>query len=417
MTLWVWFAFLGLIAVLVALDLGVFHRRARMVRLPEALAWTAFWVVLALAFNGVVYVLYERGMVAGSDPAGLALSGRQAALQFFTGYVLEKSLSLDNIFVIAMIFAYFRVAAEHQHRLLFWGVLGAVVLRGVMIAAGVALINRLEWVIYFFGVVLLVSAVRILVLRHDNLSPDQSWIVRMVRRAYPVSAAREDRLVVRLEDGRRAVTPLFLALLFIESSDVMFAVDSIPAIFAITRDPFLIFTSNVFAILGLRSLYFALAGLLHRFRHLKTSLAFVLAYIGIKMLLSHHYPIPNTVSLAIIAGILTVGLAASAAAGPQDPAALRSPLREHLEDLATVGLRQGRRIVVLVIGMTVLSIGVAMIVLPGPAFVFIPLGLAILGAEFAWARAWLRRLKRQTAELRVRVRRKVEGDRRDRRAR
>jgi len=400
----------------VALDLGVFHRRRRIVRLPEALAWTAFWIVLALAFNCVVYLLYERGSVGQWSWAGLDASGRQAALQFLTGYVLEKSLSLDNIFVIAMIFAYFKVPAEHQHRLLFWGVLGAVVLRGLMIAAGVVLINRLEWVIYIFGVVLIVSSVRILVLRHDNLNPQESWIVKLVSRAYPVANDHQGRFFVRLADGRRAVTSLFLALLLVESSDVMFAVDSIPAIFAITRDPFLIFTSNVFAILGLRSLYFALAGLLHRFRHIKTSLAFVLAYVGIKMLLSHHYPIPNVVSLAVICGLLIVGMAASVLAGRDDTAALRSPLRDHLEDLAQVGIRQGRRIVVLVVGMTVLVIGVAMIVLPGPAFLVIPLGLAILGVEFAWARLWLRRLKRQAAELKVRARRRLEGGGREHKA-
>jgi tellurite resistance protein TerC len=231
-----------------------------------------------------------------------------------------------------------------------------------------------------------------LVIRHDNIDPDKNLLVRFVRRFYPVTSDYHGSRFFTTVDGHRAATPLFLALLLVETSDVMFAIDSIPAIFAITRDPFLVFTSNVFALLGLRSLYFALAGLMHRFRYLKMSLVFLLAYVGVKMMLSHHYPIPNLVSLAVIGGILGVGLLASVAAG-SDPAQLVSPLLGELERLAVISVRQARRIVVLVLGSSVVLVGVAMLVLPGPGLLVIPLGLAILAAEFQWARRWLRRIR------------------------
>ena len=397
--IWVWVGFLVFIGAMVALDLGVFHRRQRVVGLAEALGWTALWVALALAFNVGIYFLYGENWLGWSDLHSHDLTGEQAALQFFTGYLVEKSLSIDNIFVIAMIFAYFNVPLAHQHRLLFWGVLGAVVLRGVMIAIGAALLARFDWVMYLFGGLLIASAVRLLIARHDNLAPDRNLLVRLARRVYPVAGDVDSgRFFVRHE-GRRAMTPLFLALMLIESSDVLFAVDSIPAVFAVTRDPFLVFTSNVFAILGLRSLYFALAGLMDRFRYLKMSLVFLLVYVGVKTILAHHHPIPNVVSLSIIAAILGVGVLASLVGGPRDTARLESPLRGELDRLLAVGYRQARRVVVLVIGSTILLVGIAMIVLPGPALLVIPLGLAILATEFAWARSWLARVRAAPAEV------------------
>jgi tellurite resistance protein TerC len=396
---------------MVALDLGVVHRRPRVMGVAEALAWSAVWIVLALAFNLLVYFLYEQQGAAWSVGLSHELSGRHAALQFLAGYVVEKSLSIDNIFVIAMIFAYFRVPLALQHRLLMWGVIGAVVLRGAMIAAGSVLIARFDWIVYVFGVLLIVSAVKMLVTRHDNLDPGRNLAVRLTRRVYPVTDTFDGSRFFTVVDGRRAATPLFLALILVESSDVMFAVDSIPAIFAITRDPFLIFTSNVFAILGLRSLYFALAGLMDRFRYLKMSLVFVLAYVGVKMLLVHHHPIPNLVSLSIIGGTLAVGVLASITAGHKDTAALVSPILHELEGLATVTYRQARRLVILVLGTTVLLIGVVMIVLPGPAIVVIPLGLGILAVEFVWARRWLVRVRRATKNLGRYVARVLRRDR------
>jgi tellurite resistance protein TerC len=387
----VWISFLALVALCLALDLGVFHRRARVDSLAESLGWTAVWVSLALAFNVAVYYLYEYNP-SGWDVDTSQLSGQQAAIEFFTGYLVEKSLSVDNIFVIAMIFATFRIPIADQHRVLFWGILGAVVLRGAMIFGGIALIERFEWVTYVLGAILLWSAAKMLVIRHDNADVENSIVIRLIRRMIPVTdELAGSRFFVR-RDGVRMATPLFVALVLVEFTDLMFAVDSIPAIFAITRDPFLVFTSNIFAILGLRSLYFVLAGLMEKFRYLKMSLVFLLAYIGVKMMLVHHYPIPPLTSLAVIAGILSVGVLASTSAA-RDTVALLSPLAGEMERLAISTYRQARRALVLMLGSSVLLIGLVMIVLPGPAILVIPLGLAILALEFAWARRWLNKIR------------------------
>jgi len=394
-----WLAFLVIVIGLLALDLGVLNRKAHVISTPEALGWTAIWVILALVFNVAVYYLYEHHLLGIGAELGHELNGRQAALLFFTGYLVEKSLSLDNIFVIALIFAYFRVPAMYQHRVLFWGILGALVLRGAMILAGAALIRRFDWIIYVFGALLILTAVKMLVARHDNLEPNKNPLVKLARRLYPVSPDFEgSRFFTRLE-GRRAVTPLFLVLLVVESSDVLFAVDSIPAIFAVTTDPFIVFTSNVFAILGLRSLYFVLAGIMDKFRYLKMSLVFLLAYIGVKMLLSHHYPIPTFVSLCVICGILAVGILASIYAGQRDTARLSGPMPEPLPQIVETAAKQMRRVVILLVGCSVILVGLVMIVLPGPAFLVIPAGLAILATEFVWARRLLRKLKRNAVAV------------------
>ena len=409
MPLSVWIAFLVFVALMVALDLGVFHRAARVITVPEALAWTAAWIVLALVFNVAVFYLYGENWTA----LGIRtehLTGEQAALEFFTGYLLEKSLSVDNIFVIAMIFAYFQVPAEQQHRVLFWGIFGAVVLRGIMIAGGAVLIDRFDWIVYLFGALLIFSAVRMMVMRHDSLEPERNPFVRAAKRMFPVTDEYHGSHFFIVRDGRRFATPLFLALILVETSDVMFALDSIPAIFAVTREPFLVFTSNIFAILGLRSLYFALAGLMHRFRYLKSSLVFLLAYVGVKMMLSHHHPIPNNVSLAIIGGILSVGVLASIWGG-RDTAALESPVPPKFLKIANLTYRQARRTVILVLGSTVLLIGIALIVLPGPAFIVIPAGLSILAIEFAWARRWLNRIKDAANNAREAINRRRNANR------
>lgn len=315
MMLFPWIAFLLLILMLLALDLGVLHRKPHAISAREALAWTAFWVALALLFNGLIYLMYKYHWLGVGETVGHPVSGSQAALEFFTAYIVEKSLSLDNIFVIALIFSYFRVPSEYQHRVLFWGIVGALVMRGAMIGGGLALIGMFSWVVYVFGALLLFTAVKMLIVSDDHIEPDHNPFVRFVRGFYPVTKGyRGPHFFVR-ENGRVAVTPLCLTLVLIESSDALFAVDSIPAVFAVTLDPFIVFTSNVFAILGLRSLYFALAAIMHRFRYLRSSLVFLLAFIGVKMLLEHHYPIPVTVSLAMIGGILLVGVMASLVAG------------------------------------------------------------------------------------------------------
>lgn len=392
----VWIGFLLLIAVVVTLDLGIFHKKAHVVTLPEALGWTAIWVTLALLFNVAIYYLYEFNP-SGWDLDTNQLSGAEAALQYFTGYLVEKSLSVDNIFVIAMVFAHFHVPLAQQHRVLFWGILGAVILRGIMIFGGVVLIERFDWVVYPLGALLIFSAANMLVMRPDNDKLEENAVVRLARRMFPVTTEFHGSRFFVQHNGVRMATPLFLALIFVETSDVMFAIDSIPAIFAITRDPFIVFTSNVFAILGLRSLYFVLAGLMEKFRYLKMSLVFLLAFIGVKMILIHHHPISNLVSLAIIAGILSVGILASMKS-VRDSAAPPSQQGGSFEKLLDASYRQARKAIILLLGSSVLLIGVAMILLPGPAFLVIPLGLSILALEFAWARRWLRQIKLKLAD-------------------
>jgi tellurite resistance protein TerC len=320
----IWIIFILFIFLVVALDLGVFHRELRAPTIRDAVTWTLVWVGLAIFFNLFIYFLYQYDWT-WAKVGTVHLTGAQAATHYFLAWVLEKSLSVDNIFVIAMIFAYFRVPLELQHRVLFWGILGAVILRGVMIGAGVVLINRFDWITYLFGAFLLYTAIRMLLLRHETVEPEENSMVKLARRWVPVTGEFHGKHFFARIDGRLVATPLFLALLMVESSDVMFAVDSVPAVFAVTRDPFIIFTSNMFAILGLRSLYFVLACYMERFRYLKQALVFILVYVGIKMLLVHHYPIPNLVSLAFIVGILAVGVLASLKGANKDPTPLRPP--------------------------------------------------------------------------------------------
>jgi tellurite resistance protein TerC len=311
MTIWLWLGFLLLVFFMLALDLGVFHKHAHQVRIREAIVWSIIWFIVALLFNVLVYVMYAQNWLGVNTTEGIALSGRDAAMQFLTGYIIERSLSFDNIFVFAMIFTFFGVPSRSQYRVLFWGILGALILRGAMIAAGTALIQRFDWIIYVFGGLLLVTAIRMLFMDDEEVHPDRNILVRLARRWYPVSSGFEGERFFTRVDGRRAITPLFLVLLVIESSDVLFAVDSVPAVFAVTRDPFIVFTSNVFAILGLRAIYFVLVGALDLFRYLKISLVVVLVFVALKMLAVKFVHISTIWSLVIITAVLTVGIAAS----------------------------------------------------------------------------------------------------------
>jgi tellurite resistance protein TerC len=302
---WLYAGFVLFILGALALDLGVFHRQAHAVKAREALIWTGIWMALALVFAVVVYFFYEHGV------GGLGgLSGWDAAMFYVQAYVVEKSLSVDNMFVIALIFTHFNTPPAYQHRVLFWGVLGALVMRGVLIAAGAALLHRFDWMMYVFGGLLLLTALKMYLDRHaESVDPDKTWIIRMARRVYPVSSEYDrQHFLTRLKDGRRALTPLFLVLLSVEVTDLIFAVDSIPAVFSITADPFLVFTSNVFAILGLRSLFFALSDLMTRLHYMKITLIILLAAIGVKMLLSKQVHTPAWISLLIILGILGTGV-------------------------------------------------------------------------------------------------------------
>jgi tellurite resistance protein TerC len=334
--IWLWVGFVLFILVMLGLDLFVVNRSPHVVRAREAALWTGVCIVLALLFTGAVYWIYSSNWLGigtsfienHAPDADLSAAapqhqvGLRAAVEFLTGWLVEYSLSLDNIFIIAVIFTHFRVPLKHQHRVLFWGILGALIMRGLMIGAGAALIGLSDWMVFLFGGLVLFAAVKLLLQKESEFDPERSWIVRLTRRVVPVTAGfRESRFIVR-ENGVLAITPLLLVLLVVESMDVVFAVDSIPAIFAVTRDPFLVFTSNVFAILGLRSLYFVLAVLLDRFEHLKYSLAFILGYVGVKMVLNgFHVEVNDWVSLAVICGSLGVGIGVSPLrAGRRTPA-------------------------------------------------------------------------------------------------
>ncbi len=310
MTELVWVGFLVLFLALLFLDLSVLHREAAELSVRQALFWTLVWVSVAFSFTFVVYGLYEHGWFGFVPGPGVA-DGTDAVVQFVTGYLLEWSLSVDNIFVIALIFAYLKIPTLYQYRVLFWGIVGAIVLRGLMILAGAALLRHFDWMFYVFGAILLLSALRML--RNDDEERDfgSSFPARLVRRFVPVTDIIDRARFFVRRDGQLYATPLFVALIMVELTDVVFAVDSIPAILAITRDPFLVFTSNAFAILGLRSLYFAVAGLMAMFRYLRYSLVLILAFVGVKMLLVGRYHVPNMVSLGIIVGTLAGGIVAS----------------------------------------------------------------------------------------------------------
>ncbi len=385
-----WIGLIALLLLALALDLGVFHREARAQTAGEAALWSLMWVSTALAFNVFVYFAYEHHWLGIGFVRGAEIDGGQAALEFLTAWVVEESLSLDNIFVIATVMAYFRIPAESQHRLLYWGVLGALVMRFVFIISGLALVQRFSWATYVFGGILIVTALKMLAQKEEELHPERNGLVRLFQRFMPVKCELQDTaFFVRAANGWHA-TPMFIALLVVESSDLLFAIDSLPAVIAVTADPFIAFSSNAFAILGLRSLYFVIAPMIARFHHMKQSLIFLLAFIGVKMLLTHHVKIPISISLGFIAGILAVGVLASIFSRTKSDAAADAAF---VDQLVHSGLRTARRVVVGIIGATVLTIGVAMLLLPGPAVMVIPFGLAILASEFVWARRWLQRIR------------------------
>lgn len=295
-TFWLWTGFNVFVLIMLALDLGVFHRKAHLVTFKESISWTLVWITLAMLFNLGI------GHYMGDDKA----------LEFFTGYVIEKSLSVDNVFVFALLFSYFSVPPLYQHKVLFWGILGALVMRAAMIVAGAALITEFAWIIYVFGAFLILTGIKMIVKRDTEIHPERNPLVRLFKRLMPVTSEyRKDKFFVR-ENGVLLATPLFVVLLLVEFTDLIFAVDSIPAIFAVTKDPFIVYTSNVFAILGLRSLYFALAGVMDKFHLLKVGLGAVLAFVGIKMLLAHsEWKIDTHISLAVIIVILVASVIAS----------------------------------------------------------------------------------------------------------
>jgi tellurite resistance protein TerC len=290
-----WIGFNVFVAIMLALDLGVFHRKTHKVSVKEAVIWTGVWITLAIIFNLLIY--FDMG--------------KTKALEFLTGYVIEYSLSVDNIFVFILIFSFFQVNEKYQHKVLFWGILGALIMRAIFIFAGVALINRFQWIIYIFGGFLVITGIRMLLHSESKIEPEKNPIVRFFRKFLPVTdTMHEDKFFIK-KNSKSYATPLFLVLLIIESSDLIFAVDSIPAILAISQDSFIVYTSNIFAILGLRSLYFAISGIMEYFRFLKIGLAFVLTFVGVKMCTSNFIEIPVIYSLLVIISILLISVVAS----------------------------------------------------------------------------------------------------------
>jgi tellurite resistance protein TerC len=292
--LW-WVAFAVIVMVLLVLDLKVFHRKSRVITLKESLLWTAFWVALALLFNLGIYLWRGHG----------------PALEFLTCYLIEESLSIDNLFVFLLVFSYFAVAPAYQHKVLFWGIIGAIIMRLAFIEVGVTLLERFHWVFYIFGAFLVVTAIRMAFQRDEKIDPENNVVLRLFRRFVPVTSSyEEDRFFVK-RAGRFVATPLFIVVLVVETTDLVFALDSIPAALAITLDPFIVYTANIFAILGLRSLYFALAGVMRLFHYLRYGLVVVLIFVGVKMLIADFYKIPTEIALGAVVGVLLISVIAS----------------------------------------------------------------------------------------------------------
>ncbi len=292
---YVWLGFLFFVFAMLAIDLGLFHRKTHEVKIKEALIWSAIWISLAFIFNYIIYLYL----------------GKVKALEFLTGYLIEKSLSVDNLFVFIMVFSFFNVEAKYQHKILFWGIIGALIMRAIFIFAGVALINSFHWIIYIFGAFLIFTGLKMLKQNQEKFDPSKNILVRFFKFFIPVTPTiKGSKFFVRI-NNKLFATPLFIVLIIIEFTDLIFAVDSIPAILAISTDPFIIFTSNVFAILGLRALYFALAGITKYFRYLKYGLSAILVFVGVKMCISGFFKFPVIISLLIILGILAVSVLAS----------------------------------------------------------------------------------------------------------
>ncbi len=309
----VWIFFLAIVVALLALDLGVLNKTQHEISMSEALKMTCLWIFCALVFNVFLGFAYEYDVfnLLSESPDHSIANGWDAALKYLTGYLIEKALSLDNIFVMAMLFTYFKIPGKYQHEVLFWGIIGALVFRGVMIVLGAALVNRFSWIMYVFGALLVVSAFKMLFGKNEDFDADKSTVIKVLRKFYPVSSTLDGGHFFTIVNGVKAVTPLMVVLLVIETTDVMFAVDSVPAIFSITTDPFIVFTSNIFAILGLRALYFVLASFMNKFQYIKYSLVVLLLFIGVKMLLMEVVHISIGISLSAIVVILGVGVIAS----------------------------------------------------------------------------------------------------------
>lgn len=385
-----WTGFIALIMLLLAIDLFLVNRKAHTIGAREALTWTAFYVAVALAFSVAVYFIYEHhwlGLGAALEGGAGGLGGREAVVQYLTGWMVEYALSMDNIFVISVILTYFRTPASQQHRVLFWGVLGAIIMRGAMIIAGTALIHAFDWMIYVFGLVLLVTAARLLLIE-EEMDMESNTIIRLTRKYLPFSTEYEGGKFFTRHAGQWLGTPLLLVMIVVQVTDALFAFDSIPAVFAITQDSFLIFSSNMFAILGLRCLYFALAAVIEQFQYLKLSLVFVLAFIGAKMMIHGWVEIPAWVSMVAVASLLGAGVGASLVRNVAEKRRAQRPPIGELAQAAEQAWRRSRAVVAIVMVATFVLLGLIAWLSPtarGTPLLII--GLMVLGVELIWG--WL----------------------------
>lgn len=400
MTIWAWFLLPLAAILLLVLETRVLHPPSKALSIGRAWFWSALWLALALLFNFYLYLHYASAAHPGP---------RQAALEFFTGFLLEKSLSLDNIYLIAWIFASLRISLECQHRVLFWGLVGMIILRSLALAGGLYLVHKAVWMDYLFGLVLVATAVKLMVSRQSHLDPGRNPAIWLGRRLFPSTEEQASGRFWLRQSGQLAATPLFSALLLVTTSNLLFAADAVPAIFAVTQDSWIALTANLFALLGLRSLYFALASLMSRLRFIRLSQVFLLAFLGVTLWLAPLRPLHLHTVLSVIGGLALAGLLAAVFVPPRPGADPASPLAEdfgHLTQLTYQGLR---RLAILLIGTTILLAGLVMLVTPGPGVVVIVAGLGILATEVTWARILLKRLKQETSTLVEKMSRLITG--------
>ena len=387
-----WAILIFTVVALLMLDIGLLHRQVTRISFIEALALSGFWIVIGLAFALFIFFAYEQAWLANYIPV-TALSGSQAVTEYLTTYLLEKSLSLDNLFVIAVIFQSLNIPLQYQYRVLFYGIIGAILMRTVIIIGGIQLFDAFSWMNYLYAGLLLFAAFRFFINHTVVTERAESKLVKLITRFVPVKKTVEDGRFILYRNKSLMITPLFIAVLTIESADLVFAIDSIPAALAISQDSFIVVSSNIFAIMGLRALYFVLASAMQQLHYLKVSLILILLFVATKMLLIHTYPIDTIVSLLVISLMLIAGIIASLLQKDRGPVFATSPIAKEMGriyNLTFVGLK---RIIILVLGISVIIVGIIMIVAPGPAIVVIPAGLAILATEFVWARIILKKFK------------------------
>ncbi len=375
--------------------------------LQESLAWTVIWFMMALVCAVVVYFMYSENWSVITEVNVGSLTGMKAASQFLTTYLVEKSNVIATVFMFAMVFANFQLTLQAQFQLLLWGVAGAVVFRLIFLPLGIMYVPHHSWLIIVLAVILLYSAIKIMVVRHDNIAPDKNLLLKLLVWVFPLSYLGDGNHFFQRHDNKLHSTPMLFGLLLLTTTNFLFALNTVPASYAFTDDDFLIILSNLLAILGMRSMYFVLASIMERFRYFQMSLVFILAYTGISVLFRDTYPVPVMVSFALVVGLMFLGIIACVSSSARDTAALISPIIDEFEELVLITYRQARRVVILIVGSTVVILGILMIVTPMPAIIVIPFGLSILALEFAWARRWLNRIRTTISGIHQKFSRRV----------